>query len=59
MFSKLDGKKTYAVALGGVLGAIGGWLTGQLDPVQALQIAFNAVAAATIRHGIAKSGPAG
>lgn len=49
---KLNGNKTYLVALGGVLGALSGWLTGAMDPTEAARLAFEAVLAATIRHGI-------
>lgn len=47
------GKKTYLVALGGVLGAVGGFLTGTMSAPEAVQLAISSVLAATIRSGIA------
>ncbi len=48
----MNGKKTYLAALAGVLGAAAGYYTGTLDMPAAIQLAFSAVAAATIRHGV-------
>lgn len=45
-------KKTYMVAIGGVLAAVGGFLTGTLDGPQAVQLVITSVLGATIRHGI-------
>ncbi len=44
----MNGKKTYMVALGGLLAAIGGYLSGGLDASAALQLGFSAVAAAAV-----------
>jgi len=49
----LSGKKTYVTALLGILAAIGGVLTGELEITQALQVGWNALLAVFIRHGIA------
>jgi hypothetical protein len=48
----MNGKKTYLVALGGVLGAAAGFLTGTLDAPQAIQLAITSVLGATLRAGI-------
>lgn len=48
----MNGKKTYLVALGGVLGAAGGFLTGALSAPEAIQLAITAALGATIRHGM-------
>lgn len=50
----LNGKKTYLVALGGVLTAVGGVLTGAMDLTAAIQLAVTSVLGATLRHGIGK-----
>ncbi|MEJ1967085.1 MAG: hypothetical protein WDN03_00400 [Rhizomicrobium sp.] len=48
----LSGYKTYIVGTLAVLGALGGWLDGDLTVVTALQIAVPAVLSMTVRHGI-------
>ena len=48
----MDGKKTYLTAAAGVLGALLGWYTKTMTPVEAVQLAFTAVTAAMIRHGV-------
>lgn len=48
----LSGYKTYIVAALAVLGAIGGYLDGDLTIVAAIQIAVPAILGVTIRHGI-------
>lgn len=48
----LNGKKTYIVALGTVLTAIGGVLAGNLPIADAVQLVVTAVLAATLRNGI-------
>lgn len=50
----LSGKKTYIVALGGVLTAVGGFLTGTIDAASAIQLAFTSIIGATVRHGVGK-----
>ncbi len=49
----LNGKKTYIVALGTVLTAVGGVLTGTIDMGTAVNMVIQAALAATIRNGIA------
>ena len=51
----MNGKKTYLVALGAVLGAAGGFLTGAMTADQAIQLAVTGLIGATIRHGITNS----
>ncbi len=53
--SILSGKKTYLVALGGVLTAVGGVLTGTLGLAEAIQLAVTSLLGATLRSGIAAS----
>jgi hypothetical protein len=48
----LAGKKTYVAAALAVLTALGGWLTGDLSPADALQTAITAIIGATLRHGM-------
>jgi hypothetical protein len=48
----LNGYKTYIVGTLTALGAIGGWLTGDMTPVAALNLAVPAVLAMTVRHGV-------
>lgn len=48
----LNGKKTYLAALGALLGAVGGVLTGALSIADAAQIAITAVLGATLRNGM-------
>ena len=50
--SFLKGKKTYIAAAGGVLTAIGGYLTGAMDLAQAITLAWQSIAAATLRKAI-------
>ena len=51
----LNGKKTYIVAIGSVLGAVGGVMTGEMSVVEAVNIVVTALLAATVRNGIASS----
>lgn len=52
--SKLDGKKTYIAALGALLTAVGGYLTGEVPAYEATQLAFTAIIGAFLRSGVAK-----
>jgi hypothetical protein len=52
----LNGYKTYVVAALAVLGALGGWLDGDMTLVAALNLAVPALLAMTVRHGIASTG---
>jgi len=52
----LDGYKTYIVGTLAVLGALGGWLDGDLTLVAALNLAVPALLSMTVRHGIATAG---
>ena len=54
--SMLNGYKTYIVATLAVLGALGGFLDGDLTPVAALNLAIPALLSMTVRHGIATAG---
>ena len=49
----LNGYKTYIVGTLTALGAIGGWLAGDMTPVAALNLAVPAVHAITVRHRVA------
>jgi hypothetical protein len=48
----LNGKKTYIVALGTLLTAVGGVLSGTIPMAEAIQLAVTAILAATLRNGI-------
>lgn len=48
----LNGKKTYLMALGTVLTAVGGVLTGTVALPDAAQMVVTALLAATLRNGI-------
>lgn len=52
----LIGYKTYIVGVLAVLGALGGWLDGDLTALAALNLAVPAVLAMTVRHGVATTG---
>lgn len=52
MFS---GYKTYIAGALAVLGALGGFLSGDLTPLAAVNLAVPAILAMTVRHGIATS----
>lgn len=52
----LSGYKTYITAALAILGALGGWLDGDLTVTAALDIALPALLAMTLRHGIATAG---
>jgi hypothetical protein len=49
----LTGYKTYIVGMLAVLGALGGYLDGDLTLVAALNLAVPALLSMTVRHGIA------
>ncbi|HXC56115.1 MAG TPA: hypothetical protein VNU97_12530 [Rhizomicrobium sp.] len=49
----LSGYKTYIVGALTALGAVAGWLDGDLTLVAALNVAVPALLAMTLRHGIA------
>jgi hypothetical protein len=49
----LIGYKTYIVGVLAVLGAVGGWLDGDLTLLAALNVAVPALLAMTVRHGVA------
>lgn len=55
MIQTLNGKKTYAVALLGVLFALSGWAGGYLDQGEVVRILFESGIASTLRAGIAKA----
>ena len=51
----LQGYKTYVVAFLAVLGAVAGYLTGDLSLGDAIQTGVTAILAATVRHGVSTS----
>jgi hypothetical protein len=51
----LSGYKTYIAGALAVLGALGGWLDGELTVAAALNMAVPAILAMTLRHGMAKA----
>lgn len=52
----LSGKKTYLVALSGIIGAILAFSNGQIDATKAIELIIEAILACTVRAGITKSG---
>ncbi len=50
----LDGKKTYIVMLGGILAAIGGYLTGDMSLAEAVILGVNSLGLGALRAGVAK-----
>ncbi len=52
----LNGYKTYIVGALAVLGAVGGWLDGELTLAAAINLAVPALLSMTVRHGIATAG---
>ena len=48
----LQGKKTYVAGIIGILGAIAGYLTGDIDMAQTGQLLLTAILGMTIRHGV-------
>lgn len=51
----LKGYKTYIVAAVGVITAAAGYLVGDMDLAQAVQLAFSSILAATVRSGVAEA----
>lgn len=47
-----NGKKTYIVGIGTILGAVGGVMSGGLPLDQAIQLVVTALLGMTIRHGV-------
>jgi hypothetical protein len=52
----LSGYKTYITGVLAVLGAVGGWLAGDLAIADAIQLAVTALLAMFIRSGVASTG---
>ena len=52
----LNGYKTYIVGALAILGALGGWLDGDLTPLAALNLALPALLSMSVRHGLATAG---
>lgn len=50
----LSGKKTYLLAALGIIYAVSGFLTGNIEGQAALELIWAALTASTIRAGIAK-----
>lgn len=55
MLQTIHGKKTYIVALGTILGAVGAYLTGEADIANTIQLVITAIFASTVRHGISNA----
>ena len=53
----LSGKKTYVVAVSGILTAVVAWSQGAIDTAQLVAALFAAVGTMTTRAAVAKSGP--
>ena len=51
---KINGYKTYIVAIGLIMYALGGWAAGKVDPNTAIQSVFLALGMMGLRDGIAK-----
>jgi len=49
----LKGKKTYITALVAIVGAVGAWLTGDMELAAMIQLVVTSVLGATIRSGVA------
>jgi hypothetical protein len=54
MFGILAGKKTYITAILGILGALGGHLTGDIDVANTAQLILTSILGMTIRNSIGK-----
>lgn len=52
LLSKLSGYKTYIVALGGAITAVGAYLSGTVGFVELVTALFNAAGIAGLRHGV-------
>lgn len=50
----IKGKKTYALALIGLVYAVSGYFTGHIDGSTALELGWGALTASAIRHGVNK-----
>lgn len=50
----MQGKKTYILAIGAIVGTIVAWTNGQVNDVDAIKQIWEALIAATIRQGITK-----
>jgi hypothetical protein len=48
----LQGKKTYIVATGAIIGVIVGWISGSLSDTEAIKSIVESLLAMTIRNGI-------
>lgn len=48
--------KTFWTGVSGVLGAVGAYLTGEIDLAQAAQMALTGLVAIFLRQGLVKSG---
>ncbi len=56
MISSIQGYKTYILAALGVLYALSGFFTGNLDANTALSLGWAALGMAAIRHGVSTTG---
>lgn len=52
MLTKLNGYKTYALALLGIIYAVSGFFTGHIDANTAFELVLGSGGLATLRHGI-------
>lgn len=57
MLTTLNGYKTYAIAILGVIYAVSGFLTGHMDANTALELIGSSGAIASLRHAIDKGTP--
>ena len=48
----MNGKKTYLVGVGSILGAVGAFLQGSMELAQAIQLSITALLAMFVRHGV-------
>lgn len=55
LFGSLSGKKTYIAAAISILGAVAGYLTGDVTAIQAFQLISSSILASGIRHGMENS----
>lgn len=54
----LSGYKTYIAGALTILGGLGGFLTGNLAPDQAINLVVPAILAMTVRHGVSTAASA-
>lgn len=55
MINYLKGKKSYILAIGGIVYALLGYFTGHLDANSALNLVFGSMGLSTLRAGISNA----